>query len=66
MKKRELNDLRNKTKRELEVLIAKLREEIARARLDLAMRKTKNVNIVKNLRRNLAQVLSIWSAQGKS
>jgi ribosomal protein L29 len=59
MKKKDLNDLRVKTGAEMDSLISKLRGEITKARLDLVTRKTKNVNVVKNLRKNLAQMLTI-------
>lgn len=59
MKKKDLNDLRNKTAAELETLAAKTRGEIVKARLDLAMRRSKNTNVVSNLRKNLAQTLTV-------
>lgn len=59
MKQKDLNDLRNKTVPEIEVLIAKTRVEIAKAKMDLEMHKNKNTNVAKVLCKNLAQMLTI-------
>lgn len=59
MKRKDLNDWRNKTGAEVDVFISKIRGDITMARLELASRKSKNTNLAKNLRRNLAQMLTI-------
>lgn len=59
MKKKDLNDLRNKSLPEMETLIAKTRAGITGAKMELAMHRAKNTNVVKLLRKNLAQMLTI-------
>ncbi|MBI3888023.1 50S ribosomal protein L29 [Candidatus Microgenomates bacterium] len=59
MKLKDLNDLRNKTTAEIDVLVAKIRTEISKGEMDLKMHRNKNTNLVKNLKKNLAQMLSI-------
>ena len=59
MKQKDLNDLRNKTKPELQSLIAKTRKDIAVAKMELFMHRSKNTNAAKNLKKNLAQMLTI-------
>ena len=61
MKKADLNNLRAKTKVELEKMANQLRIDVTKAKMDLKMRRTKNTNLAKNLRRNLAQILTIMS-----
>lgn len=62
MKKKDLNDLRNKSLPELETLIAKTRAGITGGKMELAMHRAKNTNVVKLLRKNLAQMLTICKA----
>lgn len=59
MKKKHINDLRNKTAAELTKLAADLLLEMSKAQMALATRKTKNTNLAGNLKRQLATVLSI-------
>ena len=59
MKNKDLKDLKNKTVAELDVMAGKTRAEIIRAKIELAMRRAKNTNVAKNLKRNLAQILTI-------
>ncbi len=59
MKNKDLKDLKNKTVAELDVMAGKTRAEIIRAKMELAMRRAKNTNVAKNLKRNLAQILTI-------
>lgn len=59
MKQKDLTDLKNKSQAELATIVAKTRADIVKAEMDLEMHHAKNTNIVKNLRRNLAQMLSI-------
>lgn len=62
MKKKDLNDLKNKTKNELEALIAKTRIDIAKAKMELFTHRSKNTCAGKNLKKNLAQMLTICKA----
>ena len=59
MKNKDLKDLKNKTVAELDVMAGKTRAEIIRAKMELALRRAKNTNVYKNLKRNLAQILTI-------
>jgi ribosomal protein L29 len=59
MKKKDLNDLRNRTAAEIDSMVAKTKEEIVKAKMEIASKKSKNLNIAKNLRKNLAQMLTI-------
>jgi len=61
MKKADLNNLRAKTKVELEKMANQLRIDVTKANMDLKMRRSKNTNVAKNLRRNLAQILTVIS-----
>ncbi len=59
MKQKDLSELKNKTLAEVDVMVAKIKVEVVKAKLDLEMHRAKNTNVVKNLRKNLAQMLSI-------
>jgi len=59
MKKKELNNLRNKTVKEMETLESKTRADIEKARQDLYAGKGKNTRKVKTLRHELAQILTV-------
>lgn len=63
MKKKDLLELQGKTAVELERLVLKTRLEITKAKMELKMRKSKNTNIVSNLRKSLAQILTIKNAK---
>jgi len=62
MKKKDLTDLRGKTAIELNALAEKTRLAIVKAKMELQMRKSKNTNAVSNLRKSLAQILTICKA----
>lgn len=62
MKKKDLTDLQGKSETELNTLAEKTRMAIAKAKMDLKMHKAKNTNIVSNLRKTLAQILTIKNA----
>ncbi|MCL4397817.1 50S ribosomal protein L29 [Patescibacteria group bacterium] len=59
MKQKDLDDLKNKTVEELEAMAAKTRTEIIKTKMELSMRHSKNTNLAKNLKKNLAQILTI-------
>lgn len=59
MKKKDLSELRNKDVGELKKKSEKLRLEIVKAKADLTASKEKNLKKVKNLRRDLAQILTL-------
>lgn len=59
MKKQELKNLRTKTIPELETLIKERREEMAKLKIDQALKKNKNVHLYSAKRRDLAQILTV-------
>lgn len=59
MKTKDLSALRSKTSGELDKMVSDLRIQIARFTLEMPLRRQKNTNLVKNLKRSLAQVLTI-------
>jgi large subunit ribosomal protein L29 len=59
MKKQELNKLREKPIKKLQKEISQLVLKIRRLQAELAVGKHKNVRLVKNLRRDLAQAKTI-------
>lgn len=59
MKRKDLNDLKNKSRGELAIIVAKTKAEITMAEMELRTHRSKNTNAAKNLRRNLAQILTI-------
>lgn len=59
MKKNELKDLQTKTPAQLSGFIGKKRTELKKLRGEMAITKHKNVKLAKNLRRDVAQVLTI-------
>ncbi len=52
-------ELRKKTKEELENLLLKNREELRKLRFNIYSKKVKNVKTVKNLKRDVAKILTI-------
>lgn len=59
MKKRQLEELKTKTTKELESGLVQKRLELVRARAELATGRHKNKKVVKNLRRDIAQTLTV-------
>ena len=59
MKAKDISDLRNKTVVELTKMANDLGMEINKVRMTQATHKNKNTNIVSNLKRKLAVILSI-------
>ena len=62
MKKQQLGELKLKTLKELESLAQKKKSELETARIDVVTQKTKNVHIIRNTRREIAQIKTIMSA----
>ena len=58
MKKKDLNNLKNKSAGELETLTGEMSMQINKAQMDLVSHRAKNTNIVKNLKKTLAQALT--------
>lgn len=61
MKKKELDDLKTKPKKELSKESYILREEIARMRLELKVNPPKDTNLLVKKRKRLAAILTILS-----
>ena len=59
MKHKDLGDLRNKTAAELDTLAGKTRAEIAKAQIELVTHRNKNTNAAGNLKKTLAQILTV-------
>ncbi len=59
MKKKELKDLRTKDVADLRKMLAKKKKEVSGKRMDMAGAKEKNLKVVKNMRREIAQTLTV-------
>ncbi len=59
MKKQDLKNLRTKTTQELETLIKERVEEMAKLKIDQAMKKNKNVHLYSAKRKDIAQILTV-------
>lgn len=59
MKKKDLEQLKNKTIKELEEFIRTKEQNLLKSKLDLSSGRVKNVRIVKNISRDLAQIKTI-------
>lgn len=59
MKQKELQELRTKTAEELTAMVAQKRVELAKIKAELATGRHKNIKIVKNLRRDVSQMLTV-------
>lgn len=64
MKKKDLLELRAKEIKELQSLLAKKKQELAKMMLELRAGKIKNVHVGKNLRKDMAQILTIMKEKG--
>lgn len=61
MKKRELDELRKKTTQELKSLLAEREKELIKLKIDLSLRKIKNVHAVALAKKELAQIKTLIS-----
>jgi len=59
MKKEELIKLKTKTKIELEKKAQELRDESAKFQIDIKIGKIKNTSIVKNIKKDIAKILTV-------
>lgn len=59
MKKKELQELQTKSSQELQKMYFEKKAEIGKLKLELATGKHKNFRVVKNARRDLAQIATI-------
>lgn len=65
MKKRELKDLQTKEVAELQKLLLEKKAEIGKLKLEMTTGKHKNVRVVKNARRDSAQIATILRQKEK-
>lgn len=61
MKTKELKNLKEKEVGELEKQVSELKKKVVLIYMNIRIGKEKNLKVVKNLRRDLAQVLTILS-----
>lgn len=59
MKRKELNELRGKDTKALNKLIAAKKAEITKVKVDINVSKEKNLKKLKNLRHDVAQVMTL-------
>jgi large subunit ribosomal protein L29 len=59
MKKQQLNEIKNKSIKDLKTLVNSLKKEIANLNMDLKLGKLKNVRAISAKRKDVAQVLTI-------
>ena len=59
MKNKELNDLKNKTMVEIDKEINERRERLLNLRMDLSLGKVKNISEIKELKKSIAQLLTV-------
>lgn len=63
MKKKDLDELKNKSREQLKKTLAELSSDIAKLKLELSQSKLKNLHSVKKKKKEIAQVLTIMNAQ---
>lgn len=59
MKKQEFTSLRQKNDKELITIISALRKELTKLRLEMALRKVKNVSMIGQKKKDIAQILTL-------
>lgn len=61
MKKQQLNDLKNKSIKDLKAQVKNMKKEIANLTLDLKLGKLKNLRAISTKKRDIAQTLTLVS-----
>lgn len=59
MKKRQLNDIKNKSIKDLKAQVKNMKKEIANLTLDLKLGKLKNLRAISTKKRDIAQTLTL-------
>jgi large subunit ribosomal protein L29 len=59
MKKQEFQSLKQKTDKELKEMLSTLKKEINKLRLEMALRKVKNVSSVGQKKKDVARILTV-------
>lgn len=65
MKKKELNNIKNESREELVKKVAELKKKIRMDYMKIRVGQEKNLKMVKNLRRDLAQTLTVLGQKAK-
>jgi ribosomal protein L29 len=66
MKKKELENLKNKTMIEINKELRDYRERLLNLKMDLSLGKVKNISEIKELKKNIAQLLTIKNSKEKT
>lgn len=64
MKKKELQELKIKEVKELEAMVAKKKDELGGALIDIKAGRTKNVHVARKLRHDIARIKTIIRERG--
>ncbi|MBI4034126.1 MAG: 50S ribosomal protein L29 [Candidatus Brennerbacteria bacterium] len=66
MKRKELENLKSKTPVELDKELRDYRERLLNLKMDLALGKVKNIREIKELKRSIAQLLTVKKTREKT
>lgn len=66
MKKKELENLKNKTMIEIEKELRERQERLLGLKMDLALGKVKNIHEIKELKKSVAQLLTLKNTKEKT
>lgn len=61
MKKKELGEIKNKNKGQLQKMVSDLRKELSNMHIESSMGKIKNLHQIKNKKKDIARVLTVLS-----
>ena len=61
-----MKELKDKTQESLEKLLQEKREKLRQLRFELSQDKLKNVSEIKNIKKNIARILTIINLKSKS
>jgi len=61
-----MKELKDKTQESLEKLLQEKREKLRQLRFELSQDKLKNVSEIKNIKKNIARILTIITLKSKS
>ncbi len=65
MKRKDLENFKNKTMIEIDKELRECRERLLNLKMDLALGKVKNIHEMKELKKSIAQLLTIKKLKGK-
>jgi large subunit ribosomal protein L29 len=58
-----IKELREKSKKELQTMLAENREKLRQIRFDLTSKQPKNLKLTRQLKRDIARILTLLSAK---